>query len=65
MRTGRYFLQGRGPTNAPLGVLAAIAMPTIDHRGLDFAALARNAICILGQLGHVLRTEPRALHAAE
>src|SRR5688572_14546389 len=31
MHTGRHFLQIPGPTNTPLPVLAAIAMPTIDH----------------------------------
>ena len=38
--TGRHFLQIPGPTNCPLPVLAAIAMPTIDHRGPDFAELS-------------------------
>ena len=37
---GRHFLQLPGPTNTPLAVLQAAAMPTIDHRGPDFAVLA-------------------------
>jgi alanine-glyoxylate transaminase/serine-glyoxylate transaminase/serine-pyruvate transaminase len=37
---GRHFLQIPGPTNVPLPVLAAVAQPTIDHRGPDFAQLA-------------------------
>ena len=37
--TGRHFLQIPGPTNTPLPVLAAIAKPTIDHRGPEFAEL--------------------------
>ena len=37
---GRPFLQIPGPTNCPLAVLAAIALPTIDHRGPDFRTLA-------------------------
>ncbi len=37
--TGRHFLQIPGPTNTPLPVLAAIAKPTIDHRGPEFALL--------------------------
>jgi alanine-glyoxylate transaminase/serine-glyoxylate transaminase/serine-pyruvate transaminase len=37
---GRHFLQIPGPTNCPLPVLAAIAQPTIDHRGPEFARLA-------------------------
>ena len=36
---GRHFLQIPGPTNCPLPVLAAIAKPTIDHRGPEFGAL--------------------------
>src|SRR3954449_13204807 len=36
---GRHFLQIPGPTNTPDRVLRAMAAPTIDHRGPDFAAL--------------------------
>ncbi|HTF47899.1 MAG TPA: aminotransferase class V-fold PLP-dependent enzyme [Pseudonocardia sp.] len=38
--SGRHFLQIPGPTNVPDRVLRAIAQPTIDHRGPDFAELA-------------------------
>src|ERR1700731_3442731 len=38
-RSGRHFLQIPGPTNVPDRVLRAIAQPTIDHRGADFASL--------------------------
>src|SRR5919199_4288943 len=38
---GRHFLQIPGPTNTPLPVLAAIAKPTIDHRGPEFGRLGR------------------------
>ncbi|MEU2836852.1 aminotransferase class V-fold PLP-dependent enzyme [Streptomyces sp. NPDC007076] len=38
-RTGRHFLQIPGPTNVPDQVLRAMAAPTIDHRGPEFAAL--------------------------
>lgn len=38
--TGRHFLQIPGPTNVPDRVLRAIDMPTIDHRGPEFAELA-------------------------
>ncbi|KIA59840.1 pyridoxal-phosphate-dependent aminotransferase family protein [Nocardia vulneris] len=38
--SGRHFLQIPGPTNVPDRVLHAIAQPTIDHRGPEFAALA-------------------------
>ena len=37
--SGRHFLQIPGPTNVPDRVLRAIAQPTIDHRGPDFADL--------------------------
>lgn len=35
--SGRHFLQIPGPTNVPDRVLHAIAQPTIDHRGPEFA----------------------------
>ncbi|MCU1658364.1 MAG: Serine-glyoxylate aminotransferase [Pseudonocardiales bacterium] len=38
-RSGRHFLQIPGPTNVPDRVLSAIAIPTIDHRGPEFADL--------------------------
>ncbi len=38
-RSGRHFLQVPGPTNVPDRVLRAMAQPTIDHRGPEFAAL--------------------------
>ena len=41
---GRHFLQIPGPTNTPLRVLAAIAQPTIDHRGLEFGKLGREVL---------------------
>src|SRR5690242_14154528 len=42
--TGRHFLQIPGPTNVPDRVLHAIAMPTIDHRGPEFAALGQQVV---------------------
>jgi alanine-glyoxylate transaminase/serine-glyoxylate transaminase/serine-pyruvate transaminase len=36
-RSGRHFLQIPGPSNVPDRILRAIARPTIDHRGPDFA----------------------------
>ena len=44
MRSGRHFLQIPGPTNVPDRVLQAIAMPTIDHRGPEFAALGQDIV---------------------
>ena len=43
-RSGRHFLQIPGPTNVPDRVLQAIAAPTIDHRGPDFAELAKEIV---------------------
>jgi len=42
--TGRHFLQIPGPTNVPDRVLQAIAMPTIDHRGPEFAVLGQEIV---------------------
>ena len=44
MKSGRHFLQIPGPTNVPDRVLRALAQPTIDHRGPEFAALGRDVI---------------------
>ncbi len=44
IHTGRHFLQLPGPSNTPLRVLAAMAMPTIDHRGPEFQTLGRNVL---------------------
>jgi alanine-glyoxylate transaminase/serine-glyoxylate transaminase/serine-pyruvate transaminase len=41
---GRHFLQIPGPTNVPDRILRAIDMPTIDHRGPDFAALGQSLL---------------------
>ncbi len=43
-RSGRHFLQIPGPTNVPDRVLQAIAAPTIDHRGPDFAELGKGIV---------------------
>jgi alanine-glyoxylate transaminase/serine-glyoxylate transaminase/serine-pyruvate transaminase len=51
---GRPFLQIPGPTNCPLPVLAAIAQPTIDHRGPEFRDLA---LSVLSGLRAVFRTK--------
>ena len=52
--SGRHFLQIPGPTNVPDRVLRAIARPTIDHRGPEFAALGRR---VLAELGGIFKTE--------
>lgn len=54
MHSGRHFLQIPGPTNTPLPVLAAIAKPTIDHRGPAFGVLGRE---VLAGVRRVFKTE--------
>jgi len=41
---GRQFVQIPGPTNVPERVLRAIARPTIDHRGPEFARIGRDVL---------------------
>jgi alanine-glyoxylate transaminase / serine-glyoxylate transaminase / serine-pyruvate transaminase len=52
-RSGRHFLQIPGPTNVPDRILRAMARPTIDHRGPEFARLASE---LLERLRAVFRT---------
>jgi alanine-glyoxylate transaminase/serine-glyoxylate transaminase/serine-pyruvate transaminase len=49
-QSGRHFLQIPGPTNVPDRVLRAMAAPTIDHRGPEFADLARQVLAGLARL---------------
>ena len=51
--SGRHFLQIPGPTNVPDRVLRAMAAPTVDHRGPEFAALTRE---VLAGMAEVIRT---------
>ena len=48
--SGRHFLQIPGPTNVPDRILRAMAAPTIDHRGPEFAELARHVLAGLGRI---------------
>ncbi|HEX8741048.1 MAG TPA: aminotransferase class V-fold PLP-dependent enzyme [Casimicrobiaceae bacterium] len=58
---GRHYLQIPGPTNVPDRVLRAIDRPTIDHRGPEFAQLARS---ILDRIGGVFGTrDPVVVYA--
>ena len=43
-KSGRHFLQIPGPTNVPDRVLRALSRTTIDHRGPEFAQLARELL---------------------
>jgi alanine-glyoxylate transaminase/serine-glyoxylate transaminase/serine-pyruvate transaminase len=54
IHAGRHFLQIPGPTNVPDRVLQAIAAPTIDHRGPEFAALGQE---IVAGMKRVFRTD--------
>ncbi len=44
VHTGRHFLQIPGPTNVPDRVLRAMDRPVLDHRGNEFAALAKEVL---------------------
>ena len=59
-RSGRHFLQIPGPTNVPDRVLRAMAAPTIDHRGPEFARLAREVLSGVRGLAGTVR--PVALY---
>jgi alanine-glyoxylate transaminase / serine-glyoxylate transaminase / serine-pyruvate transaminase len=59
-QSGRHFLQIPGPTNVPDRVLRAMATPTIDHRGPEFAALARHVLAGVARLSGT--TRPVALY---
>lgn len=50
VQSGRHFLQIPGPTNVPDRVLRAMARPTIDHRGPEFAQLTHEVIEGLKQI---------------
>ena len=52
--SGRHFLQIPGSTNTPLSILAAIAKPTIDHGGPEFATLGLD---VLKRIRSVFKTE--------
>ena len=42
--SGRHFLQIPGPSPVPDRILRAMSLPTIDHRGPEFGALAAERI---------------------
>jgi alanine-glyoxylate transaminase/serine-glyoxylate transaminase/serine-pyruvate transaminase len=48
--SGRHFLQSPGPSPVPDRILRAISLPTIDHRGPEFAALGKKVIAGLQQV---------------
>ena len=48
--TGRHFLQIPGPSPVPDRILRAMSLPTIDHRGPEFAVLGKKVIAGLQQI---------------
>ena len=48
--TGRHFLQIPGPSPVPDRILRAMSLPTIDHRGPEFAALGLRVLHGLAQI---------------
>jgi alanine-glyoxylate transaminase/serine-glyoxylate transaminase/serine-pyruvate transaminase len=54
LHTGRHFLQIPGPTNVPDRVLRAMDMPTMDHRGVEFAELGHT---VLDGIKRIFRTK--------
>jgi alanine-glyoxylate transaminase/serine-glyoxylate transaminase/serine-pyruvate transaminase len=48
--SGRHFLQIPGPSPVPDRILRAMSLPTIDHRGPEFALLGKKVIAGLQQI---------------
>jgi alanine-glyoxylate transaminase/serine-glyoxylate transaminase/serine-pyruvate transaminase len=55
---GRHFLQIPGPTNVPDRVLRAIDLPTMDHRGPEFAELGKS---VLDGMKRVFKTKAQVV----
>ena len=52
--TGRHFLQIPGPSPVPDRILRAMSLPTIDHRGPEFAALG---LKVLADIRKIFQTK--------
>ena len=52
--TGRHFLQIPGPSPVPDRLLRAMSLPTIDHRGPEFAALG---LKVLADIKKIFKTQ--------
>lgn len=60
--SGRHFLQIPGPSPVPDRILRAMSLPTIDHRGPEFALLGKK---VLAGLQQVFQTQhPVAVYPA-
>jgi alanine-glyoxylate transaminase/serine-glyoxylate transaminase/serine-pyruvate transaminase len=51
--SGRHFLQIPGPSPVPDRILRALSLPTIDHRGPEFAVLGKK---VLAGMQHLFKT---------
>src|SRR4051794_20979200 len=51
--SGRHFLQIPGPSPVPDRILRALSLPTIDHRGPEFAHLGKK---VLGGMQRIFQT---------
>ncbi|HEX6019437.1 MAG TPA: aminotransferase class V-fold PLP-dependent enzyme [Burkholderiaceae bacterium] len=60
--SGRHFLQIPGPSPVPDRILRAMSLPTIDHRGPEFAALGLKVIDGLKRVFHT--RHPVAIYPA-
>jgi alanine-glyoxylate transaminase/serine-glyoxylate transaminase/serine-pyruvate transaminase len=52
--SGRHFLQIPGPSPVPDRILRALSLPTIDHRGPEFALLGKK---VIAGMQHVFKTQ--------
>src|SRR5450631_807065 len=60
--SGRHFLQIPGPSPVPDRILRALSLPTIDHRGPEFALLGKK---VLAGMQRVFQTRhPVAIYPA-
>ncbi len=60
--SGRHFLQIPGPSPVPDRLLRALSLPTIDHRGPEFAALGKK---VLAGMQAIFRTRhPVVIYAS-
>jgi alanine-glyoxylate transaminase/serine-glyoxylate transaminase/serine-pyruvate transaminase len=60
--SGRHFLQIPGPSPVPDRILRALSLPTIDHRGPEFAHLGKK---VLGGMQRIFQTRhPVAIYPA-
>ena len=54
--TGRHFLQIPGPSPVPDRILQAMSLPTIDHRGPEFAVLGLKVLADMRKIFQTTQT---------